>query len=49
MAMSVISVWIPDYLEKFLLEKWQLAKELSVGKVNCYSNTLLSAKNESKI
>ena len=31
------------------LEKWQLANEFSVSKVNCDGNTLLPAKKEWKI
>ena len=49
LIMGLIRVWGSDYLRMSFLEKWQLANEFSVCKVNCDGNTLLSAKQELKV
>ena len=47
--MSLIRVWVSDYLEDVLFGKWELANKFSVSKVDCDSNILLSACKELKI
>ena len=49
MSMSLIKVWVLDYLKNVLFRKTTANNEFSVSKGNCEGYTLLSAKTKLKI